>query len=372
MDTAINLSSSTNAINVSTSSQDRSIRPRLEWNDEMHGAMLEGLVEAKAQGLQTDGGFKKDGWMYGVRGAQIHTIQEVTKEKVNNKFDNDKKHWKEWLEHLDVSGWGWNEAKGVPESTKEIMDAYFQKYPKRKPFRDAPPKFKELFDILLGGGLATGRAARTIWNRSTSRVQLESSDKDSESDTTEEIEWEATPAPEVATNLTSRLSSNSQVPVTSSRPLSNSQTSPVITSNSQASPVTSSRPSSNSRASSVTPSLGETRKRAHSNSDQGALGRKKSGGQLALLTQAITASASRIERSQKDNKHVPLQVQAMEEVWNLDWLTEDGKFALHMHLEDSTKAFAFMSLPTDRRQRWVKKEIGSHFVVLDEEENVFN
>ena len=65
MDTAINLSSSTNAINVSTSSQDRSIRPRLEWNDEMHGAMLEGLVEAKAQGLQTDGGFKKDGWMCG-------------------------------------------------------------------------------------------------------------------------------------------------------------------------------------------------------------------------------------------------------------------------------------------------------------------
>jgi hypothetical protein len=27
------------------------------------------------------------------------------------------------------------------------MDAYFQKYPKRKPFRDAPSKFKELFDI---------------------------------------------------------------------------------------------------------------------------------------------------------------------------------------------------------------------------------
>jgi len=93
-----------------------------------------------------------------------------------------------------------------------------------------------------------------------------------------------------------------------------------------------------------------------------------------LLTQAITASASRIERSQKDNKHVPLQVQAMEEVWNLDWLTEDGKFALHMHLEDSMKAFAFMSLPTNRRQRWVKKKIGSHFVVVDEkeEENVFN
>ena len=64
--------------------------------------------------------------------------------------------------------------------------------PKRKPFRDAPPKFKELFDILLGGGLATGRAARTIWNRYTPRVQLESSDKDSESDATEEIEWEAT------------------------------------------------------------------------------------------------------------------------------------------------------------------------------------
>lgn len=147
--------------------------------------------------------------------------------------------------------------------------------PKRKPFRDAPPKFKELFDILLGGGLATGRAARTIWNRYTPRVQLESSDKDSESDATEEIEWEATPAPEEATNLTSRPSSNSQAPVTSSRPSSNSQTSPIITSSSQASPVTSSRPSSNSRASPVASSLGETRKRAHSNSDQRALGRKK-------------------------------------------------------------------------------------------------
>jgi len=33
---------------------------------------------------------------------QNHTIQEVTKEKVNNRFDKDKKHWKEWLEHLDV------------------------------------------------------------------------------------------------------------------------------------------------------------------------------------------------------------------------------------------------------------------------------
>lgn len=61
----------------------------------------------------------------------------------------------------------------------------------------------------------------------------------------------------------------------------------------------------------------------------------------------------------------------MEEVWKLDWLTEDGKLAFHLHLEDSTKAFAFMALPTDRCQRWVKKEIGSHFVV-DEEEYVFN
>jgi hypothetical protein len=60
------------------------------------------------------------------------------------------------------SGWGWNETKGVPEHIVDIMDACFNKYPKRRLFRDAPPKFKGLFEILV---VETGRAARPISKR---------------------------------------------------------------------------------------------------------------------------------------------------------------------------------------------------------------
>jgi Myb/SANT-like DNA-binding domain len=299
----------------------RSRGPRIEWDDKMHGAMLEGLVEAKAKGLQTHGGFKREGWMYGVRGAQKHTSQSVTREKINNKFDSDKKVWKEWLGHLDQSGWGWNEAKGVPEHTTEFMDAYFAQYPKRRPFRESPPKFKEFFEALVDGGLATGRAARTTSTRVESS-ESHLSDEGGESDAIEQLGWETIPPPEEAAQTsTSRTSSNPQVSPGSSP-------------------------------------LGGIRKRGHPGSSEL--------GQLELLAQAIITSASQIERAQK-NRPVPLQMQAMQEVWNLGWLTEEGRFALHRYLEDSTKALAFMSLPIDRRQRWVRQEIGSNFVVVEGE-----
>jgi len=67
-----------------------------------------------------------------------------------------------WIELCGLSGWGWDEAKGVPVASEEVMETYFEAHPEAIKFRDTPPAFLNLLQELFKGVLATGSYARSI------------------------------------------------------------------------------------------------------------------------------------------------------------------------------------------------------------------
>ena len=67
-----------------------------------------------------------------------------------------------WMELCGLSGWGWDEAKGVPIASEEVMEAYFKAHPEAMKFHDTPPAFLNLLQELFEGVLATGSHARSI------------------------------------------------------------------------------------------------------------------------------------------------------------------------------------------------------------------
>ncbi|XTI95168.1 hypothetical protein V2W45_1503426, partial [Cenococcum geophilum] len=51
---------------------------------------------------------------------------------------------------------GWNEDKGVPIASKEVIETYFKANPAAEKFRNTPPTFLNLLQELFNGILATG------------------------------------------------------------------------------------------------------------------------------------------------------------------------------------------------------------------------
>jgi len=128
----------------------------------MEEAMLEGLVEAVRKGYRADSSYKADGWKIALNRTLTVAQQSVTIKQIKSKHDNQKRDWKLWKELCGLSGWGWDEDKGVPVASEEVMEAYFEANPAAEKFRNTPPAFLNLLQELFDGILATGNHARSI------------------------------------------------------------------------------------------------------------------------------------------------------------------------------------------------------------------
>ena len=130
----------------------------------MERALLQGLREAVSRGFQSDGGFKQAGWDLVIKAVGETTTQMVTKKICNTKLEQSKKIWRSWKAHIAdcCSGWGWDDARGVPVSEKAVMDSYFDTHRDRESFRRQPPAFQEDLEFIFGNRLATGAAAVSI------------------------------------------------------------------------------------------------------------------------------------------------------------------------------------------------------------------
>jgi hypothetical protein len=128
----------------------------------MEKAMLEGLVEAVNKGYRADSSYEADGWRIALTRTIAVAQQPITLRQIKSKHDNHKRDWKVWMELCGLSGWGWDEAKGVPVASEEVMEAYFKAHPEAMKFRDTPPAFLNLLQELFEGVLATGSHARSI------------------------------------------------------------------------------------------------------------------------------------------------------------------------------------------------------------------
>ena len=122
--------------------QASSFRVYFRWTIPLVTVLLQSLIKSKERALQTDGGFKSTAWDTALDDVVKAGGEGCIIRSCKNKYQEQRRIWKEWLLHTDLSGWGWDEERGVPVADPEVMDAYFTKYPARAPFRNNPPQYQ--------------------------------------------------------------------------------------------------------------------------------------------------------------------------------------------------------------------------------------
>lgn len=140
---------------------------RFIWDDLSTRALLQGLLDATDRGLDTQGGFKEEGWNIGLECVYNVSGKRPTKSQGANKLDSLKKTWKLWKHHRrDTLHWDKRED-GLPQAPGDVMRRYFGEHKDRARFRHDLPPYKDQLDELLGDpidgrpDLATGTSAGT-------------------------------------------------------------------------------------------------------------------------------------------------------------------------------------------------------------------
>ena len=124
--------------------------------------MLEGLIKAINKGYCADSSYKANGWKIALTYIITVAQQPITFKQIKSKHNNHKRDWKVQMELYSLSGWGQDEAKGVPVASKEVIETYFKAHPKAIKFRNILPAFLNLLQELFEGVLAIGSYARLI------------------------------------------------------------------------------------------------------------------------------------------------------------------------------------------------------------------
>jgi Myb/SANT-like DNA-binding domain len=158
-----------------------SAKPKLKWQPAMEEALLDTLLDAQTQGLQTDnGGFKITAWNLALDAIKAGTFQEINIQQIKSKYDSLKQDWKAWKAFTDHTGLGWDCEKGVPTGPPDVLEAFFTVYPRARKFRDSPIPNESKLRTLLDGAMATGQYGDTIGN------MLQPSDSSDETNTPNE------------------------------------------------------------------------------------------------------------------------------------------------------------------------------------------
>ena len=124
--------------------------------------MLEGLIKAVRKGYRADSSYKANSWKIALNHTLAVTQQPITIKQIKSKHNNHKKDWKLQKELYNLSSQGQDKDKGVPITSKEVIEAYFKANPTTKKFRNTPPIFLNLLQELFNGILATGNYTRLI------------------------------------------------------------------------------------------------------------------------------------------------------------------------------------------------------------------
>ncbi|OJD22752.1 hypothetical protein ACJ73_05895 [Blastomyces percursus] len=132
-------------------------RMRISWSSTMDETMLLGLLDAKKDGWETDNGnFKVHGWNIAVQAVRRVTHQNVNKSNIDNRWRSNKRIWRLWMKHENqISGWTWCAERETYINDPEVMDEYFRRHPDMILFQHQGPAFRELYEQLLDGKLAT-------------------------------------------------------------------------------------------------------------------------------------------------------------------------------------------------------------------------
>jgi hypothetical protein len=103
-------------------------RAMLNWTDEMHRALLEGMLEQCRAGKRADSGFKKEIWtaiLPAIQVAYSGPIQ-ITQLQVKSRAEWYKAMWKEWCSLEENSGFGWDEPTQLFTAEESVWRNYLQ------------------------------------------------------------------------------------------------------------------------------------------------------------------------------------------------------------------------------------------------------
>jgi len=101
-------SPATPTIDITSSNirQGTQFRVYFKWSVPLVGVLLQSLLRGKERALQTDGAFKAAAWNDALNDVLGAGGEGCTIKSVKNKYQEQRRIWKEWLLHLNVSGWG--------------------------------------------------------------------------------------------------------------------------------------------------------------------------------------------------------------------------------------------------------------------------
>ncbi|CAD6933524.1 unnamed protein product [Tilletia laevis] len=134
------------------------------WASTEDEKLLDVLEEGKQQGKASGGGFKPELWVRVLE--EIEPLHEKGRKKaladVKNHYRNLKAQYKEVKELVDMSGFGWDEDKGVATADDAVWDDLVKRRPELKKWRHKSFPFYTQLDSLNSKSTATGALSRDV------------------------------------------------------------------------------------------------------------------------------------------------------------------------------------------------------------------
>jgi hypothetical protein len=87
---------------------------------------------------------------------------KYTERSCQNRWPKLTNLWKLWYQHCNQSGWGWDEIRGIPINTPEVMQRYFIDHKEMRIFRYAPPPNEKLLSEVISERVPRGREVRSL------------------------------------------------------------------------------------------------------------------------------------------------------------------------------------------------------------------
>ena len=124
--------------------------------------MLEGLIKAVNKEYYIDSSYKANNQKITFTYIITITQQPLIIRQIKCKYNNYKRDQKIQIELYSLSSWGQNKAKGMPITSKEVIEAYFKVFPKAIKFYNTLPTFLNLLQELFKGVLVIGSYIKLI------------------------------------------------------------------------------------------------------------------------------------------------------------------------------------------------------------------
>lgn len=144
------------------------------WTSALINNFVEACVQVFQQNKSGDNGFKTKEWNE-ISAIFVESGVSYTKTQLQSKYHELKTKFMIMKKLKDNSGFGWDEDLKVPTAPAEVWDAYIEKHPSAKQFRNKGLDQYELLEILFDGKVATGTFAISSTMGSEAVIQTPSS-----------------------------------------------------------------------------------------------------------------------------------------------------------------------------------------------------